>query len=717
MARNIKLQNVKDFTGGLNLRADAFELAVNESPDLLNVDIDPRGGVEQRNGVTTPSMTINNPNLLTVNESTAMTAVAGTATNGTVTRDTVNTYTSTFGTVHPVISFGVTAAAQATYFSALRPVTTALAYSAFARLRRTNGAGITNVWLRIDWYTAASAFISSTTGGVGGLPAASAAYLTVTAAGTAPALATQAIVVVVIGDAGPTLPAAGDVDLITEVMLSRGENTSYWLDPAAIGLGAGIKKFGRFFKVSPATDHLFAATHGNLWYRLTGTENWFLLWATVAEDFAMVQMKDMLVIGNGYYNGVRTWNGTTLSASLASAPAFNDNLAAPVSAWAPKHKFSAVFQGSMWVGYTSEAVGTGAEFPNRVRWSHPNYPLDFRSFDFIDIDTGVDGDHIRALVPWGDKLLVFKKHSIHVISGTSPDTYQVQPVSRTLGAVDEQAIVATPVGVYFYDQDQGVNLFDGREIRWQFERIYPLIQGGHIPGARTVGIRLGWSGRRLWLSVPWKATRGETDPLFNTRTYVMDPTLSKQGSWTTYSLAIGGMYLLGSETNSNRLLGGAAHSSSSQGRYFVLEDPQAVDQPYDQLYSGNAHIDSHYVSPWFDAGQPVLKKKWARFEFVARSLNSESTLQVSTRIDWDSRITKRSFTITTSVDDSEMLWGDTWGEDWSGGDSNSPRSEHHRGPSLGQSRAIQLKIAGPPDNKHWGVDEMSIKFVVKPPRS
>ena len=40
-----------DFTGGLNLRADQFNLAVNESPSLLNVDVDPRGGVSRREAV------------------------------------------------------------------------------------------------------------------------------------------------------------------------------------------------------------------------------------------------------------------------------------------------------------------------------------------------------------------------------------------------------------------------------------------------------------------------------------------------------------------------------------------------------------------------------------------------------------------------------------------------------------------------------------------
>ena len=41
-----------DFTGGLNLRADQFNMGENESPALMNISVDPRGGVRRRNGVT-----------------------------------------------------------------------------------------------------------------------------------------------------------------------------------------------------------------------------------------------------------------------------------------------------------------------------------------------------------------------------------------------------------------------------------------------------------------------------------------------------------------------------------------------------------------------------------------------------------------------------------------------------------------------------------------
>jgi len=48
---NVSVERYDDFTGGLNLRADQFQLARNESPDMLNVEIDPRGGLFARGGM------------------------------------------------------------------------------------------------------------------------------------------------------------------------------------------------------------------------------------------------------------------------------------------------------------------------------------------------------------------------------------------------------------------------------------------------------------------------------------------------------------------------------------------------------------------------------------------------------------------------------------------------------------------------------------------
>lgn len=51
---------VRNFAGGLNLRDAPTELAQNESPDLLNVTLDERGGVQKRLGLNLLSNTLSN---------------------------------------------------------------------------------------------------------------------------------------------------------------------------------------------------------------------------------------------------------------------------------------------------------------------------------------------------------------------------------------------------------------------------------------------------------------------------------------------------------------------------------------------------------------------------------------------------------------------------------------------------------------------------------
>lgn len=61
MATNIRVLRQDDFTGGLNLRADQFQLADNESPKMLNAEIDPRGGVFSRGAMRRTNTTAITP--------------------------------------------------------------------------------------------------------------------------------------------------------------------------------------------------------------------------------------------------------------------------------------------------------------------------------------------------------------------------------------------------------------------------------------------------------------------------------------------------------------------------------------------------------------------------------------------------------------------------------------------------------------------------------
>lgn len=95
-----------DFSGGLNLRADQFQLAQNESPKMLNVEIDPRGGVFSRGAMrqinNTPVAPYWRPERLFpfygssnyVMLSTGYSNVGGTVTNGNIFYSTGGNFSS-----------------------------------------------------------------------------------------------------------------------------------------------------------------------------------------------------------------------------------------------------------------------------------------------------------------------------------------------------------------------------------------------------------------------------------------------------------------------------------------------------------------------------------------------------------------------------------------------------------------------------------------------
>jgi len=97
MASRVRPINMMSFTGGLNMRADAFELGDGESPDMLNVDVDPRGGFVVRRGWTAWNPTAVagtwNPRSLFVHELTSGTDRLWMANNNLLYHGTANSFT------------------------------------------------------------------------------------------------------------------------------------------------------------------------------------------------------------------------------------------------------------------------------------------------------------------------------------------------------------------------------------------------------------------------------------------------------------------------------------------------------------------------------------------------------------------------------------------------------------------------------------------------
>ena len=387
-----------------------------------------------------------------------------------------------------------------------------------------------------------------------------------------------------------------------------------------------------------------------------------------------------------------SFDGTTVTALTQT---YNADLDNPNNGDMPKCKVMAVWQGCMFVANTNES---GTAFPNRVRWSHPNFPEDYVDFHFIDIDTGHDGDEITALVPFGDRLLVFKHKSIHAIYGEPPLSFRVYPVSQELGAPSQEATVSTDVGVFFFSWPEGVHLFDGSTPKYLFERLQPAVVDRLLTAPED--IKLGWGDRRLWVSCTF-----EGDPTV----FVLDPTIDKFGAWVRYDLAVGPFLDWEPINGAGGLLAGQLTAD-------MLLRMDVDGQVFDDFGGSPVPIVSHYRTRWFDLGSVAVKKRWKRPEFVLKG-GTASTVVVEVFHDYDPTNVKRRFSISSDADGSTGVWNtSTWGgAQW--GRRSGTRNSFDRGPGLGTARAVAFYMKGPITAADWGVDSLTVKFVPRPPRS
>jgi len=439
-------------------------------------------------------------------------------------------------------------------------------------------------------------------------------------------------------------------------------------DDAAYSTGAGFTTINPDALTMSGTGKMRAATFNNLCY--------------IQRNAEQVAFK---------------WDG---AAATALGTTFNDNIAAPDNGDMVKGKCIASHRGYLWVANTVTAAGTKK---NRVHWSHPNNPEDWRTLDFIDIDDGVDGDEIVALMPYKDRLLVFKQQTCHAITGYSPETFSVATVSNEVGAISQEAVSASESSVYFFSWPDGVMRYDGAKITWLFERLSPAIKSGTIPSSAQAKIVLAWMGRRLWVSVPFGVAASD-----NTRVFVWDPSLSKTGSWVAYDLKLGPMLDWQPMASGSTLL--ALSAISGNKRVFKLQQGTLTD-----TFDGSAtvQVPTYYYTRWFDPTQPEQRKRWRRPEFVIDA-DASVTLQVDVFKDYDPTVILRTFTISNTALPVSMLWDtDNWdAKPWSA-DASTGRQKLVRGLGIGSARTVQLKFTGPATSAAWGVNSIGFKFLPK----
>ncbi len=466
---------------------------------------------------------------------------------------------------------------------------------------------------------------------------------------------------------------------------------------------------------TPNYQQIMVATATNMYYTSGGA--WTALTPTVPAMPATVKPRATvfnfllyMVFGSG--GGPIRWDGANATLltqnwneTIGTEGATDGNM--------PMCRFVASHMGRLFCAYTTEA---GVDYPNRIRWSHANFAEDWRQEDFIDIDVGRDGDFITGIAEFRERLYIFKNNSTTILTGFGPQNFQVTTLSQDIGAVSQEAILVTDVGLFQFSWPQGVYLDRGNGPYPIFYKLYPLVRDGWIPSEYRYQIAMGWVNQMLWCSVPY------SDSTVNARTYVYNPWIWKnrymrflQGPWYPYSLPISAYATLTEPQGQTPWL-----AANSQAPY-VGQLEQNGSQ--DNWGGGLTNIDSYFRTRWFDIGQEAVFKRWRHPDFALRP-NSNAPILVEVRKDYDPSVVYRTFQLTPGVTAMGAKWDDgtgTVGGLWDDG-SGTVGGEWSllpvnaegivRGGSMGSARSVQLSLYAPA-GQTWGIDEITFRYVPK----
>ena len=428
----------------------------------------------------------------------------------------------------------------------------------------------------------------------------------------------------------------------------------------------------------------------------------------------------VLYIARGATYVTSKWDGSSVTSLTASGGAagvteWQNDLTSPSGTHAPKAEHIANHADRLWVAGTTEGSST---YPNRIRFSHALFPESWREDDFIDIVGG--GSKIVAMVSFGGHLVVFKKNSMWAVYGYSEDTFQVVELSNRLGAMSSRAVAVGDRNIYFFSNPDGLFAYNGNSITDLFENIRPLSIGSEINESAVNAVTVGWSNRRVYLSLPSgndtvNVSTYDTSALtydFETRKYdgqirATTPTINfvydegvGKGAWTAYKTSDNFGLITPIDFNDGN--GATYHVALHPYQPYMLTIDVRENGNRDNITGTSSAFESYYMTSWQDGKNVSAKKFWRRPEFVLRQETDGTSLDVEVYHDWNQSDTVKSFSIVqTGLDVSVETWQSWLDPDWG--------ASHVKSDSLGNSRAVQLKIKGN-GTDGWGLYALTYKY-------
>ena len=373
----------------------------------------------------------------------------------------------------------------------------------------------------------------------------------------------------------------------------------------------------------------------------------------------------------------------------------------------PCARYTTAWAEFVWVAYTLES---GTTHKNRVRFSAVNDAETWTATDYIDIDIGEDGDHITAIIPDADRLLVFKQNSVYAIYGFSRDSFEVRNLTRTAGCREGTQPVAATAGVFFWYAEDGIYIVSYDNVAWVFERIRPAMTYDVGQPALSLGTppSLMWFDERLWVSVDYQSDDNISGSSQNNRrnVFVWDPSLGPTGAWVRHD--INARSLLGYRPSGDTHLGIAVTSNITTVASFDRISKLDQNYDYDDYVGAVNEINSFYHTGWFVGNRPTFPKRWGKTRTVVLSDNN-CVIVMYVYKDYDPSTALVGYSKTLTGLGTPALW-DAATSEWDDSEwqpeGTSDRYAFGRWPTIGTAQAISLRFQVSPvpsTRGKWGI--------------
>lgn len=456
---------------------------------------------------------------------------------------------------------------------------------------------------------------------------------------------------------------------------------------------------------SDGTYDVLLANNNKLW---RGTNGTFTVVPTIVCDAVphladFVSWGDEVRIACGRNRQAASFAGITNAVTMLSASgagSWQDNYTTPgTGTFQPQSEIIATHQGYLFAAYTKE---DGVFRPNRVRWSHPNNPNAWAQKDYIDIIEG--GELITALVPFMDRLLIFKPDSVWALYGYDSETWQLTNVSRNLGCTHNQAWARSENACFFMSWPQGIFAYGDTSLSEISGQLRPVFVDNEITRAAVSNVWLGWIRRRLWVSVP-RLEDNKPTATDATSAFVFDTEVG-EGAWMQFkgSPRPPGPYMERPITDADIPL----LAFSRNAPHALILDSR--EDPNDNVGTTLTPYVTRITTGWIDAGAPTHRKSWRRADFIVNGLQQPTEIQVSVFHNYDGLNPQRQFTIAFDPAPKDALWNQfSWNDGTKYMRGPSPTAIE-RGSTMGRAGTVRLRARGQ-DGMRWGFQGVIVKFI------